>query len=150
MWKRKVIKKKAMALMKQGYFRILPVCFLIAMLTTAYSFSTTFLNLQISSGSLGNDAAYVSGIPNSEAILDIAVHLLEGTPLSGALNGILYDSLSMIIDLFSTNISVFFSFIRTANYFLTGVSVGRFSPFRVGLKTPISVNLKSPMHHVCY
>ena len=49
MWKRKVIKKKAMALMKQGYFRILPVCFLIAMLTTAYSFSTTFLNLQISS-----------------------------------------------------------------------------------------------------
>ena len=25
------------------------------------------------------------------------------------------------------------------------VSVGRFSPFRVGLKTPISVNLKSPM-----
>ena len=31
-----------------------------------------------------------------------------------------------------------------------GVSVGRFSPFRVGLKTPISVNLKSPMHHVCH
>src|SRR5699024_8066987 len=33
---------------------------------------------------------------------------------------------------------------------VTVVSVGRFSPFRVGLKTPISVNLKSPMHHVCY
>ena len=33
---------------------------------------------------------------------------------------------------------------------LNAVSVGRFSPFRVGLKTPISVNLKSPMHHVCY
>lgn len=33
---------------------------------------------------------------------------------------------------------------------IDGVSVGRFSPFRVGLKTPISVNLKSPMHHVCY
>ena len=32
---------------------------------------------------------------------------------------------------------------------LFSVSVGRFSPFRVGLKTPISVNLKSPMHHVC-
>ena len=30
------------------------------------------------------------------------------------------------------------------------VSVRRFSPFRVGLKTPILVNLKSPMHHVCY
>ena len=34
--------------------------------------------------------------------------------------------------------------------FVFDVSVGRFSPFRVGLKTPISVNLKSPMHHVCY
>ena len=33
---------------------------------------------------------------------------------------------------------------------IAAVSVGRFSPFRVGLKTPISVNLKSPMHHVCY
>ena len=37
-----------------------------------------------------------------------------------------------------------------AGYIPEGVSVGRFSPFRVGLKTPISVNLKSPMHHVCY
>ena len=35
-------------------------------------------------------------------------------------------------------------------YNICDVSVGRFSPFRVGLKTPISVNLKSPMHHVCY
>lgn len=34
--------------------------------------------------------------------------------------------------------------------YILNVSVGRFSPFRVGLKTPISVNLKSPMHHVCY
>lgn len=33
---------------------------------------------------------------------------------------------------------------------IRAVSVGRFSPFRVGLKTPISVNLKSPMHHVCH
>lgn len=33
---------------------------------------------------------------------------------------------------------------------MCSVSVGRFSPFRVGLKTPISVNLKSPMHHVCH
>ncbi len=42
--------------------------------------------------------------------------------------------------------------LKVSKYFVKAatVSVGRFSPFRVGLKTPISVNLKSPMHHVCY
>ena len=49
MWKRRTIKKKAILLMKQGYFRMLSVCFLIAMLTTAYAVSTTFFNLQIPS-----------------------------------------------------------------------------------------------------
>lgn len=39
---------------------------------------------------------------------------------------------------------------RIKRIYIPYVSVGRFSPFRVGLKTPISVNLKSPMHHVCY
>lgn len=40
--------------------------------------------------------------------------------------------------------------LHSVNWNQSYVSVGRFSPFRVGLKTPISVNLKSPMHHVCY
>ena len=40
--------------------------------------------------------------------------------------------------------------IYAVHLYLDGVSVGRFSPFRVGLKTPISGNLKSSMHHVCY
>ena len=119
MWKRRTIKIKAILLMKQGYFRMLPVCFLIAMLTTAYSVSTTFFNLQMPSGSAATDAAFTAGLPNSEAVLDTAARLLEGTPLAGISHGMIYNIAAMVIDLFSTNISVFFSFLRTANYFLT-------------------------------
>ena len=119
MWKRRTIKKKAILLMKQGYFRMLPVCFLIAMLTTAYSVSTTFFNLQMPSGSVSTDAAFTAGLPNSEAVLDTAARLLEGTPLAGISHGMIYNIAAMVIDLFSANISVFFSFLRTANYFLT-------------------------------
>lgn len=119
MWKRRTMKKRSIALMKQGYFRMLSVCFLIAMLTTAYSVSTTFFNLQMPSGSVSTDAAYTSGLPNSEAVLDTAARLLEGTPFAGLFHGMVYNIAAMVIDLFSTNISVFFSFLRAANYFLT-------------------------------
>ena len=68
MWKRKAMKKKAMVLMKKSYLSMLAVCFLIAMLTTAYSVSTTFFNLQIPSGSSDTDAAFTTAVSNSEAI----------------------------------------------------------------------------------
>ena len=118
MWKRKTVKKRAVAQMKKSYSRMLSVCFLIAMLTTAYSVSTTFFNLQIPSEPSTTDAAYTFSIPNSEAILDTVGHFLEGTPLDGIFHGVLYDISSMVIDLFSTNISVFFTSLRTINYFL--------------------------------
>lgn len=118
MWKRKTMKTRAIAQMKRSYSRMLSVCFLIAMLTTAYSVSTTFLNFQIPSEPSRTDAAYTFSIPNSEAILDTAGHFLEGTPLDGIFHGALYDVSSMVIDLFSTNISVFFTSLRTFNYVL--------------------------------
>ena len=44
MWKRKVLKQKARFSVKINYWRMIAVCFLAAMLTTAYTSSTTFLN----------------------------------------------------------------------------------------------------------
>ena len=76
MWKRKTIKKKAIALMKQSYLSMISVCFLIAMLTTAYAVSTTFLNLQFPSAAPSSDAAFTPDIPNSETVLDTLGHLL--------------------------------------------------------------------------
>ena len=79
--------------MKSGYWRIVSVCFLTAMLTAAYSISTTFLNLQIPSGSQPADAAYAPSVPNSEVLLDTLRHLLQGTPLSGLFSGTLSDKI---------------------------------------------------------
>ena len=54
MWKRKGLKKKTRVLLKQSYGSMVAVCFLIAMLTTAYSVSTTVFNFQISPGQPGD------------------------------------------------------------------------------------------------
>ncbi len=118
MWKRKVMKKKAMVLMKKSYLSMLAVCFLIAMLTTAYSVSTTFFNLQIPHGPSSTDAAFTSAVSNSEAILEIADYFFKGLPFQYIFHGAIYNAGSMIINLLSTNISVFFSFLRAVNSFL--------------------------------
>ena len=112
MWKRKAMKKKAMVLMKKSYLSMLAVCFLIAMLTTAYSVSTTFFNLQIPSGSSDTDAAFTTAVSNSEAILEIADYFFKSTPFHDIFQGVFYNVSSIFINLLSTNISVFFAFLR--------------------------------------
>ena len=112
MWKRKAMKKKAMVLMKKSYLSMLAVCFLIAILTTAYSVSTTFFNLQIPSGSSDTDAAFTTAVSNSEAILEIADYFFKNTPFHDIFQGVFYNVSSIFINLLSTNISVFFAFLR--------------------------------------
>lgn len=120
MWKRKNIKKNAIALIKSGYGRMISVCFLIAMLTTAYAVSTTFLNLQLSSGRPQTDAAYTPSLSNSEVLLDTLREFLEQTPAASVIHGVPADISSLLVDLFSTNLSVFFSLLRAAHLFLDG------------------------------
>lgn len=116
--------------MKSGYWRMISVCFLIAMLTTSYSVSTTFLNLQIPSGSQPPDAAYTPNIPNSEVLLDMAARIFDGTPLDGISRGIPADISSILVDLLSTNISVFFSSLRAVSLFLSdGPDITLIFPF---------------------
>ena len=50
MWKRKDLKKKVRVSMRQSYWKMAAVCFVIAVLTTAYPVSATFINLQTSPG----------------------------------------------------------------------------------------------------
>ncbi|MGF6375467.1 putative membrane protein [Clostridiales Family XIII bacterium PM5-7] len=45
MWQRKALKLNAKTVLKASYSRVLAVCFLIALLTTAYTSSTTLFNL---------------------------------------------------------------------------------------------------------
>ena len=43
MWKQKTLKKKVRTALKQNYWTVVSVCFLIALLTSAYPASTTFV-----------------------------------------------------------------------------------------------------------
>lgn len=126
MWKRKIMKRKAIALLKQNYWRMISVCFLIAILTASYAVSTTFLNLQIPSSPEPAEAVFTLTVPNSDAVIGAVRNFAEKTPLPALFNGIVEDVIAVLIDLFSSTISVFFTLLRTINTAFTdgfGLSV---------------------------
>lgn len=119
MWKRTELKRKARASMKQNYWKIISVCFIIALLTTAYPLSTTFINLQLSPDARQySDAAFALEIPNSEVITQTVSHFLENTSLPGLSGRIISTVTQLVIDMYSTHISIFFAVLRTINTFL--------------------------------
>lgn len=75
----KNIKKSSKSCMKPAYTRMVSVCFIISLLTTAYPVSTTFLNLQKLSGPAYTDAAFSLSITNSEAFAETLGLILGGT-----------------------------------------------------------------------
>lgn len=119
MWKRQTLKKKARISLKKSYYRMISVCFLIAVLTTSYTLSTTFFNLQTVSGSQYTDAPFTVGIPDSESIVHMITDLLSGTPVYEIYRDIFSDISIILMDLFSTNISVFFTSLRVVNLITT-------------------------------
>ena len=98
---------------------MISVCFLIALFTTSYSVSTTFLFLQIPSGSQNAHAFLPPGIPNSEALIDTASRFLSGTSLASLFTGVWENAGAVLIDLFSAKLSVFFTSLRAASIVLT-------------------------------
>ena len=120
MWKRKGLKKKTRVLLKQSYGSMVAVCFLIAMLTSAYSVSTTVFNFQISPGQPETDAAFSVSIPNSEVIIETIDTFLASTNLSRWFDHGASDILALAIDICSNTISVFFTILRSVYAALTG------------------------------
>ena len=106
--------------MRQSYWKMAAVCFVIAVLTTAYPVSATFINLQTSPGPQLSDAAFAPYLPNSEVISQTIKLFLENAPLSGLYSSTVADIIHSVIDLSSTNISVFFTALRAVNSFLSG------------------------------
>ena len=119
MWKRTELKKKARASMKQNYWKIISVCFIIALLTTAYPVSTTFINLQISTDARQfSDAAFALDIPNSEVITQTVSHFLENTALPGLSGRVISAASHLAIDMYSAQVSIFFATLRAFNALL--------------------------------
>ena len=72
MVKRNELKKQGRILVRQNYLRAISVCFLIAMLTTAYPVTTTFFGFHSVSG-LPDGKAVTTDLSNS----DVAVQVIE-------------------------------------------------------------------------
>lgn len=125
MWKRIELKKKARALLKQNYWKVISVCFIIAMLTTAYPVSTTFISLQNVSVGGEPDAAFALDIPNSEIVLQTVSRVFEGVTLPGISGRVVSAAGQITIDMFSNHISLFFNILRSVNAFLSeGIGAG--------------------------
>lgn len=119
MWKRTELKEKARASMKQSYWKIISVCFIIALMTTAYPVSTTFINLRIAPDvHQYSDAAFTFDLSNSAVITQTVSHFLENTALPGLPGHIISSAGQLAIDMYSTPVSIFFAALRTVNAFL--------------------------------
>ncbi len=125
MWMRTELKKKARTLLKQNYWKAVSVCFIIAMLTTAYPVSTTFISLQNISVTAEPDAAFALDMPNSEIVIQTVSHFFEGVSLPGIGGRIVSAAGQIMIDMFSNHITLFFNILRSANAFLSeGAGIG--------------------------
>ena len=125
MWMRTELKKKARTLLKQNYWKAVSVCFIIAMLTTAYPVSTTFISLQNISVTGEPDAAFALDMPNSEIVIQTVSHFFEGVSLPGIGGRIVSAAGQIMIDMFSNHITLFFNILRSANAFLSeGAGIG--------------------------
>ena len=109
MWKQKTLKKSSKSCMKPAYTRMVSVCFIISLLTTAYPVSTTFLNLQKLSGPAYTDAAFSLSITNSEAFAETLGLILGGNAFPKLLQNTVFHVFSFVIDLCSAGISIFFN-----------------------------------------
>lgn len=121
MWKRKALKKNTIASLKVNYWRMIAVCFLIAMLTTAYTSSTAVLNQYGPDTQMQDnypDASSAAGLPNSEVIMDTFEQITDTK------NPVFFSSPSVhtvtdyLIDMYTSGRSVSFSILRAVNSIL--------------------------------
>lgn len=120
MWKRKVLKKKVRTALKQNYWTMISVCFIIAMLTSAYPVSTAFLSSHavLPDSRLTMPAPFSPDSSNSEVIRETVKHFFNGTFLSELFPASESGPASLFIDLFSSGISAVFSVLRAVNSFI--------------------------------
>ena len=68
MWKRKELKKNARRSIRQNYWRMVSVCFLIALLTASYPLATAFLGV--------HPLSHIDTISNLHQTLRIYIKIL--------------------------------------------------------------------------
>lgn len=118
MWKRKVLKKKGRQTIRKNYWITISVCFLTAILTSAYPLSGTFLDFRTSTSASESAVAFIPEISNSQAVLETVSHFFRNTFLYDLLTDRFSALTGFLIDLFSQTISTFFTILRTIAIFI--------------------------------
>lgn len=111
-------KKRARLSVKHNYCRAISVCFLIAMLTTAYPVTTTFFGFHAVSG-LPGDTTGTPDMSNSDVAASIARKIFTDSELWGDLPTPVYEAGGLFIDICTSSGSFFFSVLRAVNGFLS-------------------------------
>ena len=103
MWKRKILKKKARLSMRQNYWRMIAVCFIITMLTTAYPTTTTFLSAQTSSLSPGpqSSISFTPNETNSEVLRETISNIAQVVGASKSSEELTAAGMNILVDLYS-------------------------------------------------
>ena len=118
MAKRNELKKQGRILVRQNYLRAISVCFLIAMLTTAYPVTTTFFGFHSVSG-LPDGKAVTPDLSNSDVAVQVIERFFPGGNISDKLPPFVLEAGGLIVDICTSASSIFFSVLRAVNGFLT-------------------------------
>ena len=118
------LKRKSLESVKKNYWRLVSVCFLIAILTNSYAVSTTFFgfhSVKTTADSSSTDSAFIPETSNSEVVESTIDHLFSDTFLYRYLKSATSQAGKALIDLFSASISSFFTFLRVVNSLFGGL-----------------------------
>ena len=115
---RKELKKRARLSIKQSYWRAVSVCFLIAMLTTAYPVTTTFFGFNAVSGGILSEPAGTSDLSNSDVIIQIADSIVPEDSIVRLIPDAVIEAGGLVIDICTSAGSLLFSVLRAVNGFI--------------------------------
>lgn len=116
MWTRKGLKKKAQSAMKQNFWRMVSVCFLIAMLTTAYPLSTAFLNTHIPAVSPEPAASVSVSEETASGILNESItYFFHNTGLTSLTKSSPAKCFEFLLNLYSDSTSAFLAVLHAVN-----------------------------------
>ena len=115
---RKELKKRARLSVKQSYWRAVSVCFLIAMLTTAYPVTTTFFGFHAVSGGILSEPSGTSDLSNSDVVIQIADSFVPGDSIVRQIPEVVLEAGGLVIDICTSAGSLLFSVLRAVNGFI--------------------------------
>ena len=119
MWKRKELKKNARRSIRQNYWRMVSVCFLIALLTASYPLATAFLGVHPLShiDTISNLHQTFETETTSQILEETATRLFHNTDIENLYQNPSATYTNLLVDLYADS-TYFFCSPEDLQYFL--------------------------------